>query len=98
MAQNYIGKIAGIVTLNTRDVTKGVNDAKAQLDAFGNSIQKALGDANRRAGKSFDSIFTPVQKLQAALRALQSQSAALAFPKETIDRANNLARAVESLF
>jgi hypothetical protein len=97
MAQSYIGKIAGIVTLNTRDVTAGVNRSVKELDNLGKSIRGIITSSNTAAGKSFDAIFTPLQKLQAAVRAANSQPLNLVNAKQ-IQQIEALSRATRGIF
>ena len=65
----YIGKIAAIVTANTSDFTSKLAGTKKELNAFGASIRSTITSASNSAGKSFDAIFTPLQRLQRALEA-----------------------------
>lgn len=94
--QNYIGKIAAIVSLNTRGVSAGASKTREEISQLGGAITRIMSDANRKAGRSFNSIFTPVQRLQQALNAVKLPQ--FNIPKEQVDRATNFARALESAF
>lgn len=72
MAKGYIGKISAIVTVNTADAERAFNKSAADAQKFGANLQRTVSQATRDAGKSFDNIFTPLQKLQRAIQASKS--------------------------
>lgn len=74
MTKGYIGKISAIVTVNTADAERAFNKSAADAQKFGANLQRTVQQATRDAGKSFDNIFTPLQKLQRAIQASKSAS------------------------
>lgn len=72
MTKGYIGKISAIVTVNTADAERAFNKSAADAQKFGANLQRTVSQATRDAGKSFDNIFTPLQKLQRAIQASKS--------------------------
>jgi len=67
MARGYLGKISAIVTVNTSDLAPKLNAGSKQITSFAKSTSSTISSAMSAAGKSFDQIFTPLQKLQRAL-------------------------------
>jgi DNA repair exonuclease SbcCD ATPase subunit len=67
--RGYIGKISAIVTVNTADASRAFNRSGKEAQTYAQGMRRAIEQATRDAGKSFDNIFTPFQKLQRALEA-----------------------------
>ncbi len=67
--KGYIGKISAIVTVNTADASRAFNRSGKEAQTYAQGMRRAIEQATRDAGKSFDNIFTPFQKLQRALEA-----------------------------
>ena len=67
MARGYLGKISAVVTVNTSDLAPKLNAGSKQITSFAKSTSSTISSAMSAAGKSFDQIFTPLQKLQRAL-------------------------------
>jgi len=65
--KGYIGKISAIVTVNTADASRAFNRSGKEAQTYAQGMRRAIEQATRDAGKSFDNIFTPFQKLQRAL-------------------------------
>lgn len=69
MANGYLGKISAIVTANTGDFKPKLDAAASDVRQFAKSMQSSLGAASRDASRAFDGIYTPLQKIERALKA-----------------------------
>lgn len=69
MANGYVGKISAVVTANTAPLGPGLDAGARKVDAFAKRIQGTISQASGAAGKSFEQIFTPLQRLGRALAA-----------------------------
>jgi hypothetical protein len=93
----YIGKIAAVVTANTSDLSRKLSGAKSDVERFAKSVYSTVRSANSRAGKSFDEIYTPLQKMERAFRAVQFGSLGLDKSKFDIGKMQALVSASEQL-
>jgi hypothetical protein len=69
MARGYLGKISAVVTVNTGAVKPGLDSASKDINNWARQTQSRISGAANAAGKALDGIFTPLQKVQAALKA-----------------------------
>ncbi len=72
-SRGYLGKISAVVTANTSDLSRKLSGGAREVQAFARSTQSTISSANAAAGKSFDAIFTPLQKLQRSLDAASAK-------------------------
>jgi hypothetical protein len=73
MAQGYLGKISAIVSANTGDYVRKLNESAGVTRSFAKTIEQTLTSASREATKSLQGIYTPLQQFERALRAAASQ-------------------------
>jgi hypothetical protein len=73
MANGYIGKISALVTASTADLSRKLQGSAKDVDRFAKSVQSQVTAASRNAQNSLNSIFTPLQKLERALKAAGGQ-------------------------
>jgi hypothetical protein len=66
---NYIGKIAAVGTINMAQFSRGLDNSAKDVDRFAKRISSTLSSANSAAARSFDQIFTPIQRLERAIQA-----------------------------
>ena len=71
--RNVLGKIAAVVSINTGSVRPTLNSTAKDVERFATTVRSRISSATRASGKAFDDIFTPLQKLQAALKAANQQ-------------------------
>jgi hypothetical protein len=74
MARGYLGKISAVVAVNTDDARAKLSASAKDFTRYARSVQSTIGSATSSAGRSFDAIFTPLQRLQRALAATQNGS------------------------
>jgi len=72
MANGYLGKISAVVSANTADFQSKLNASAKDVQAFARSVQSNLTSASRDAARSFESIYTPLQKFERSLQAASS--------------------------
>jgi hypothetical protein len=72
MASGYLGKISAIVSANTADFQSKLNASAKDVQSFARSVQSNLTSASRDAARSFESIYTPLQKFERSLQAAAS--------------------------
>jgi hypothetical protein len=72
MANGYLGKISAVVSANTADFSSKLNAAAKDVQSFARSVQSNLTSASRDAARSFESIYTPLQKFERSLQAAAS--------------------------
>lgn len=65
----YLGKISAVVAVNTGGVKPSLNTAKQDIQSWGRSVQSQFNSTTGSAKKAIESIFTPLQRLQAAVNA-----------------------------
>jgi len=73
MANGYIGKISALVTASTADLSRKLQGSTGEVRKFAASVQSQVTAASRNAQNSLNSIFTPLQKLERALKAANGQ-------------------------
>lgn len=73
MARGYLGKISAIVTANTGDYVRKLNESAGETRNFAKTVESTLRAASRDAAKSIQGIYTPLQQFERALRAASSQ-------------------------
>jgi hypothetical protein len=73
MARGYLGKISAIVSANTGDYVRKLNESAASTKRFAQSIQRDLSRASAEATKSVTGILTPLQRVERALQNAGSQ-------------------------
>lgn len=69
MANGYIGKISALVTASTADLSRKLQGGTRDVNRFANSVQSQIAGAASSARRSFEGIFTPLQRIQRALDA-----------------------------
>ena len=68
MAGGYLGKISAVISANTGDYVRGLNEgAKATRD-FAKTVQSTLNRSASEAAKAFEGIYTPLQQFERAIR------------------------------
>jgi hypothetical protein len=72
MANGYLGKISAVVSANTADFQSKLNASAKDVQAFARSVQSNLTSASREAARSFEGIYTPLQKFERSLQAAAS--------------------------
>ena len=72
MANGYLGKISAIVSANTADFQKKIDASAQDVDRFARRIGSDLNAASRQASRSLENIYTPLQKVERALKAANS--------------------------
>lgn len=72
MANGYLGKISAVVSANTADFQAKLNASANDVRSFAKSVQSNLTSASREAARSFESIYTPLQKFERSLQAAAS--------------------------
>ena len=72
MANGYLGKISAIVSANTADFQAKLNASAKDVQAFARTVQSNLTTASKEAARSFESIYTPLQKFERSLQAAAS--------------------------
>lgn len=68
----YLGKISAVVTANTADFTNKLNSAAGTVRKFAGEVQGNITGAMKGADLAFKSVLTPLQKLEASLKAASS--------------------------
>jgi HAMP domain-containing protein len=100
-ARGYLGKISAIVSVNTDDARSRLSASAKDFQRYARSVQGTIGSATTSAGRAFDAIFTPLQKLQRALAATQSgnlgKTLGLGISQEEVTRVQQLVSAAEQL-
>lgn len=73
MASGYLGKISAIVSANTAGYVRSLNEAAKETKGFAKTVQSDITRASNEAKRAFDSMYTPLQRVQRALQAASSQ-------------------------
>ena len=97
MANGYLGKISAVVSANTGDYVRKLNDSANQTKAFAQTIQQSLKRASSDARKSFQSILTPVQQFERALQNAASLKLSFKGFDGSIRTVEQLQRAISGL-
>ena len=66
--RGYLGKISAIVSANTGDYVRKLDDSAKRTAAFARTIQSDLTRASREASRSIDAILTPLQRFERAIQ------------------------------
>lgn len=74
MARGYLGKISAVISANTGDYVRKLNDSAAKTREFAQTIQRDLTRASSDAAKSINSILTPLQRVERALQNAASKN------------------------
>ena len=64
----YLGKISAIVSINTSSVKPSLDSSAKDINAWAKSTQSRISGAANSAGRALEGIFTPLQRLQAAIK------------------------------
>lgn len=94
-ARGYLGKISAVVAINTGGVKPSLNAAAKDIDSWGKTVQSRLSGTSDSAKRAFNDIFTPLQRLQAAVKAANRQPLDLRVPN--VRSFLDLARATEQI-
>lgn len=70
---SYLGKISALVTVNTGDFAPKLNAAAKDVRTFARTVEREIGSSMRDAGRAFESMYTPLQRFERAMRAATSQ-------------------------
>ena len=73
MARGYLCKISAIVSANTGDYVRKLDDSARRTKAFAQTIQTDLNRASRDSAKALSSMLTPLQRLERAIQNATSQ-------------------------
>jgi len=73
MASGYLGKISAVVSANTAGYVRSLNEAAKETKSFAKAVQSDISRASNEAKRAFDSMYTPLQRVQRALQAASSQ-------------------------
>lgn len=65
---SYLGKISAIVSINTSSVRPSLDQSSKDINAWAKSTQSRISGAANSAGRALEGIFTPLQRLQAAIK------------------------------
>ena len=65
---SYLGKISAIVSINTSSVRPSLDASSKDINAWAKSTQSRISGAANSAGRALEGIFTPLQRLQAAIK------------------------------
>jgi hypothetical protein len=68
MANGYIGKISAVVTANTSDLSRKLAGSVKDVTAFATQLDSSFKRSSASAERSFERIFTPLQRLQRQLK------------------------------
>lgn len=66
--RGYLGKISAVVSANTGDYVRKLDDSAKRTAAFARTIQSDLTKASREASRSIDAILTPLQRFERAIQ------------------------------
>lgn len=96
MAQRgYLGKISAIVTVNASSVKPSLDSSAKDINAWAKSTQSRISGAANSAGRALEGIFTPLQRLQAAIK--NANRNPLDLKIQNADSYLQLARATEQI-
>lgn len=94
---SYLGKISAIVSANTSDFQSKLSASAKEVRSFASSMQRSLNTASTQASSSLRGIYTEAQKLERALKAVQSGKLSFkGFDAKNLQAAANQMRAVYS--
>lgn len=84
MANGYIGKISAIVTANTSDLSRKLQQSRDEVDKFANKLSSSINRASAEAAGSLQKIFTPLQRLERQLKSSSDFGVNLKLPVDQI--------------
>ena len=73
MAGGYLGKISAVISANTGDYVRKLSESAKETQSFAKTVESTLRRASSDAAKSLQSIYTPLQQFERALRAAASE-------------------------
>jgi len=94
---NYIGKIAAVVTVNNQQLARGLNASARDVDRFARGVRSTITSATGSAGRSFDQIFTSVQRLERAIQQARIGNLNIGVSERDADRIRALVGAANDL-
>jgi hypothetical protein len=97
MARGYLGKISAVVTANTGDYVRKLNDSAKTTANFARSIQSDLRQASSRVTASFKGVLTPIQQYERAIQNAASKKLKFSGFDGAIGTVQQLRRAIGQL-
>lgn len=97
MAKSYLGKISALVTANTSDFNRKLDESAQRTRSFAASVKSQINAAERAASKSLDGIYTSLQKVERALSAASGRRLSLIDEREA-NKIRQLASAAEEVY
>ena len=97
MAKSYLGKISALVTANTSDFNKKLDESAQRTRSFAAAVRSQINAAERAASKSLDGIYTSLQKVERALSAAGGRRLSLIDEREA-NKIRQLASAAEEVY
>jgi hypothetical protein len=97
MAKSYLGKISALVTANTSDFNKKLDESAQRTRSFASAVRSQINAAERAASKSLDGIYTSLQKVERALSAAGGRRLSLIDEREA-NKIRQLASAAEEVY
>ena len=73
MAGGYLGKISAVISANTGDYVRKLGESAKETTNFARTVERTLSRASSEAARSLQSIYTPLQQFERALRAAASE-------------------------
>lgn len=97
MAKSYLGKISALVTANTSDFNRKLDESAQRTRSFAASVKSQINAAERAASKSLDGIYTSLQKVERALSAAGGRRLSLIDEREA-NKIRQLVSAAEEVY
>lgn len=92
---SYLGKISAIVSINTASVRPSLNTAAKDVDQWAKRADSSIRGAAQSYERALKGIFTPLQRLQAAIKTANSNP--LSFQIQNAQAFTQLAKATEQI-
>ena len=92
---SYLGKISAIVSINTASVRPSLNTAAKDVDQWAKKADSSIRGAAQSYERALKGIFTPLQRLQAAIKTANSNP--LSFQIQNAQAFTQLAKATEQI-
>lgn len=92
---SYLGKISAIVSVNTASVRPSLNTAAKDVDQWAKRADSSIRGAAQSYERALKGIFTPLQRLQAAIKTANSNP--LSFQIQNAQAFTQLAKATEQI-
>ena len=92
---SYLGKISAIVSVNTASVRPSLNTAAKDVDQWAKKADSSIRGAAQSYERALKGIFTPLQRLQAAIKTANSNP--LSFQIQNAQAFTQLAKATEQI-